>query len=169
MLFRSRARTAPERRRRRESPSAPGVHTGAIVKQPQTIQKPEGKLGVLLPGLGAVATTTIAGVMLARRGLSQPVGSLTQLGTIRLGKRTDNRSPLIKDFVPLPDLDQLEFGGWDIFPDDACEAARHAAVLEGHHIDAVREELSAVRPMKGVFYPEYVKRLHGTQIGRAHV
>jgi myo-inositol-1-phosphate synthase len=134
------------------------------VKQPTEIKKPEGKLGVLLPGLGAVSTTTIAGVMLARRGMGAPIGSLTQMGTIRLGKRTDNRSPMIKDFLPLPQLEALEFGGWDLFPENAYESAKHAAVLEPHHIDAVREELELIRPMRAVFYPEYVKRLHGTHV-----
>ena len=98
------------------------------------VRKPEGKLGVLLPGMGAVATTFIAGCMLARRGLAEPVGSLTELGTIRLGKRTDNRSPKISDFVPLASLSDLVFGGWDIFPDNALEAARHAGVLEEKHL-----------------------------------
>jgi myo-inositol-1-phosphate synthase len=134
------------------------------VKQPKEIKKPQGKLAVLLPGLGAVATTTIAGVMLARRGLAQPIGSLTQLGTIRLGKRTDNRVPFIKDFLPLASLDQIEFGGWDLFPDDAYEAAKHAAVLEDKHLDLVKDELSKIRPMSAVFFPEYVKRLHGTHV-----
>jgi myo-inositol-1-phosphate synthase len=132
------------------------------VKRPDTIKSPDGKLAVLLPGMGAVATTTIAGVMLARRGLGAPIGSLTQLGTIRLGKRTENRVPKIKDFVPLASLDDLVFGGWDIFPDDSYEAAKHAAVLEQRHLDLVRDELAQVRPMPGVFYPDYVKRLHGT-------
>jgi myo-inositol-1-phosphate synthase len=134
------------------------------VKQPKEIKKPEGKLGILLPGLGAVSTTTIAGVMLTRKGLGKPFGSLTQLGTIRLGKRTDNRSPMIKDFVPLASLDQLEFGAWDLFPDDAYQSAKHAAVLESAHIEAVKDELEKVTPMKAVFYPEYVKRLHGTHV-----
>ncbi|MGK3985858.1 inositol-3-phosphate synthase [Sorangium sp. So ce136] len=134
------------------------------MKQPQKLVKPQGKLAVLLPGLGAVSTTTIAGVMLARRGVAAPVGALTQLGTIRLGKRTDNRSPRIKDFVPLPSLDDLEFGGWDIFPDNAHEAAVEAKVLETAHLDAVREELAAVTPMKAVFYPDYVRRLHGPHV-----
>jgi myo-inositol-1-phosphate synthase len=134
------------------------------VKQPKQIKNPEGKLGVLLPGLGAVSTTTIAGVMLARRGLGAPIGSLTQLGTIRLGKRTANRSPRIKDFAPLASLDQLEFAGWDLFPDNAYESAKNAAVLEPRHIDLVRDELEAVRPMKAVFYPEYVKRLRGEHV-----
>ncbi|MGK3959354.1 inositol-3-phosphate synthase [Sorangium sp. So ce118] len=134
------------------------------MKQPQKLAKPQGKLAVLLPGLGAVSTTTIAGVMLARRGVAAPVGALTQLGTIRLGKRTDNRSPRIKDFVPLASLDDLEFGGWDIFPDNAHEAAVEAKVLEAAHLDAVREELAAVTPMKAVFYPDYVRRLHGPHV-----
>jgi myo-inositol-1-phosphate synthase len=137
------------------------------VKKPKLIKKPEGKLGVLLPGLGAVSTTTIAGVMLARRGLGAPIGSLTQLGTIRLGKRTENRSPKIKDFLPLADLPDIEFGSWDLFPDNAYESAKHAAVLEGHHIEAVKDELENVRPMSAVFYPEYVKRLSGTHVKKA--
>ncbi|WP_437956028.1 inositol-3-phosphate synthase [Sorangium sp. So ce119] len=134
------------------------------MKQPQKLVKPQGKLAVLLPGLGAVSTTTIAGVMLARRGVAAPVGALSQLGTIRLGKRTENRSPRIKDFVPLASLDDLEFGGWDIFPDNAHEAAVEAKVLEAAHLDAVREELSGVTPMKAVFYPDYVRRLHGPHV-----
>ncbi len=134
------------------------------MKQPKAIAKPEGKLGVLLPGLGSVATTALAGTMLSRRGLATPIGSLTQLATIRLGKRTDNRSPKIKDFVPLASLGDLAFGGWDIFPDDAYEAAKHAAVLGKEHLDAVKSELELVKPMPAVFYPEYVKRLHGTHV-----
>jgi myo-inositol-1-phosphate synthase len=117
--------------------------------------------------MGAVATTTIAGVLLARKGLGKPIGSLTQLGTIRLGKRTDNRTPKIQDFVPLAGLEDLEFGGWDIFPDDAHEAATHAAVLESRDLDKVKGELQAIRPMPGVFYPGYVKRLHGTHVKEA--
>src|SRR4051812_13482066 len=99
------------------------------MKQPIEIKPASGKLGVLLPGMGAVSTTFIAGCMLARRGLAQPVGSVTQMSTIRLGKRTENRTPLIKDFVPLAGLDDLVFGGWDLFPDNAYEAARNADVL----------------------------------------
>jgi len=134
------------------------------MKHPRTIQPAEGRLAVLMPGLGAVATTTIAGVFLARRGLGEPIGSLTQLGTIRLGRRTESRVPKIKDFVPLASLDQLEFGSWDIFPDNAYEAAVHASVLEPKHLDSVRTELNRIQPMKGVFYPEYVRRLHGTHV-----
>ena len=100
------------------------------MKQPTSIRPAEGKLGILLPGMGAVATTTMAGVFLSRKGKGLPVGSLTQMGTIRLGRRTDKRVPMIKDFVPLAGLDQLEFGGWDIFPDNAYEAADHAKVQQ---------------------------------------
>jgi myo-inositol-1-phosphate synthase len=137
------------------------------VKHPSTIRKSEGKLAVLLPGLGAVATTTIAGVMLARKGDAPPIGSLTQLGHIRLGKRTSKKSPRIKDFLPLAKLEDLEFGAWDLFPDNALESAEHARVLEPHHLASVREELARVKPMRAVFYPEYVKRLHGTHVKTA--
>jgi myo-inositol-1-phosphate synthase len=126
------------------------------------IRKPEGKLGVLMPGLGAVATTFIAGTMLIRHGLGQPFGSLTQLGTIRLGKRTEKRVPRIKDFVELADLDDLVFGAWDIFPDNAYEAALKAGVLRKEHLDPVREELEKIKPMPAVFDRNYVKKLDGT-------
>jgi len=128
------------------------------------IAPPTGKLGVLLPGLGAVATTFIAGVLNVRRGLAKPIGSLTQMGTIRLGKRTEGRSPLIKAFLPLAELDDLVFGGWDIFPDDVYEAAKNAAVLQDRHLEPIKEELQAIKPMTAVFSPDYVKRLHGTHI-----
>jgi myo-inositol-1-phosphate synthase len=134
------------------------------VKRPEVIGAAEGKLGILLPGLGAVATTTIAGIMLARKGLAPPIGSLTELGTIRLGKRTENRSPKIRDFVELSKLNDLEFGAWDIFEEDAYSSAAHAKVLEPHHLAAVKDELSAIKPMEGVFYPEYVRKLHGTHV-----
>jgi len=137
------------------------------MQKPNQIAPASGKLGVLLPGMGAVATTAIAGILLARRGLGQPVGSLTQLGTIRLGKRTDNRAPLIRDLVPLADLNDIEIAGWDIFPDSAYDAARRANVLEDRHLEPIREELSSIRPMKGAFYPEYVKRLTGTHVKSA--
>jgi myo-inositol-1-phosphate synthase len=132
------------------------------MKQPTAIRPPEGKLGVLLPGLGAVATTTIAGVLLARAGKALPIGSLTQMATIRLGRRTQRRVPKISELVPLAGLGQIEFGGWDIFPEDAYEAAEHAKVLDRQHLEAVKDELRSIHPMKGVFYPGYVKRLHGT-------
>ena len=128
------------------------------------IEPAEGKLGVLLVGLGAVSTTFIAGVEAIRRGLGKPIGSLTQMGTIRLGKRTENRVPKISDFVPLAKLDDLVFGAWDIFPDNAWEAAAEAGVLERSLLEEIRPELEAVRPMKGVFDPRCVKRLHGTHV-----
>jgi myo-inositol-1-phosphate synthase len=134
------------------------------MKRPETIKKPEGKLAVLLPGLGAVSTTLIAGVLLARKGLASPVGSLTQTGTIRLGKRTDNRTPRIKEFAPLAALDDIVFGSWDLFPDTALESAIHAEVLDSKHIDPIKDELSLIKPMKAAFYPEYVKRLNGTHV-----
>src|SRR5215207_10604892 len=124
----------------------------------------EGKLGVLLVGLGAVSTTFIAGVEAIKKGIAQPIGSLTQMGTIRLGKRTDNRVPLLKDFVPLAQLEDLVFGAWDIFPDSAYEAAVEAGVLERDLLEKLRPELEAIRPMKGVFDPRFVKRLHGTHV-----
>ena len=111
----------------------------------------EGKLGVLIPGIGAVSTTFMAGVEAVKRGLGQPIGSLTQLGTVRLGKRTEGRSPYIKDFVPLAGLNDLVFGGWDIFNDTAYESAVHAAVLDAPLLEKVREPLSAIKPMKAVF------------------
>jgi myo-inositol-1-phosphate synthase len=134
------------------------------MKRPDKIKKPEGKLAVLLPGLGAVSTTLIAGVLLARKGLAAPVGSLTQTGTIRLGKRTDNRTPKIKDFAPLARLEDIVFGSWDLFPDNALESAVHAEVLESKHIDPIKDELRAIKPMTAAFYPEYVKRLNGTHV-----
>ncbi len=123
-----------------------------------------GKLGVLLVGLGAVATTTIAGVMAIRKGLAAPIGSLTQMGTIRLGKRSEGRSPKIKDFVPLADLNDIVFGGWDIFEEDCYAAARTAGVLEASQLDAIRPELEAIRPMPAVFDQRYVKRLNGPNV-----
>jgi myo-inositol-1-phosphate synthase len=128
------------------------------------IPGPTGKLGVLIPGLGAVGTTFIAGVLNIRRGLAAPIGSLTQMGTIRLGKRTEGRSPLIKAFVPLADMSDLVFGGWDIFADNAYEAAKSAAVLSDEHLNNVRDELEAIKPMKAVFDREYVKRLDGPHV-----
>src|SRR5438132_4271303 len=127
----------------------------------------EGKLGVLIPGIGAVSTTFIAGVEAIKRGLGLPVGSLTQLSTIRLGKRTDGRSPLIKDFVPLAGLHDLVFGGWDIYEDTAYEAAVNAKVLERAQLDQLKEPLSAIRPMKAVFDSDYIRRIHGPNVKEA--
>jgi myo-inositol-1-phosphate synthase len=132
------------------------------VKQPSEIRPAAGKLGVLLPGFGAVATTFVAGVEAARRGLAKPIGSLTQMNTIRLGKRTDDRTPLIKDFVPLVDLENLVFGAWDPIPDDGYASAINAGVLhKENHLDPIRDFLSAIKPMPAVFDKEYVKKLDG--------
>jgi len=130
----------------------------------KNIKPAGGKLGVLLPGMGAVATTFIAGVEAVRRGISRPIGSLTQMGTIRLGKRTDNRVPMIHDFVPLADLDQLEFAGWDVFEDNCYEAALKAGVLDKELLDQVRDRLEAIKPMPAVFDSRYVKKLNGPNI-----
>jgi myo-inositol-1-phosphate synthase len=124
----------------------------------------DGKLGVLIPGIGAVSTTFMAGVEAVKRGIAAPVGSLTQLSTIRLGKRTDGRSPLIKDFVPLTTLNDLVFGGWDIYEDTAYDAAVHAKVLEHDLLEKVREPLSRIQPMKAVFDSEYVRRINGPNV-----
>ena len=124
------------------------------MKKPSSIRPARGRLAVLLPGMGAVATTAIAGVMLARRGLA----------TIRLGPRNAARSPRLKDFLPLAKLEDISFGGWDIFESDAYESAAHAAVLDTKHLDLVAEELRRVRPMTAVFDPAYVRRLHGTHV-----
>ncbi len=134
------------------------------MQQPKQIKEAKGRLGVLLPGMGAVGTTFIAGCLLARRGLAAPVGSITQMGTIRLGKRTDATSPPIKKFVSLASLDDLVFGGWDLFPDNAYEAAKTAEVLTNEHLELVRDELEKIRPMKAVFFPEFVKRLRGENL-----
>ena len=125
------------------------------------IRSAEGRLGILLPGMGAVATTTIAGVLLTRRGLAKPIGSLTQMNAIRLGQRTDNRTPLIKDFIGLAELDHIVFGGWDPIPDDAYESAVNAGVLRSEHLDPIKDELAAIKPMPAAFDPEYVTRLDG--------
>jgi myo-inositol-1-phosphate synthase len=129
-----------------------------------SISSAEGKVGILLVGLGAVSTTTIAGVMAIRKGLAKPIGSLTQMGTVRLGKRTEGRAPAIKDFVPLPGLNHLVFGGWDIFEDNCYDAARTAGVLDTAMLDQIKDELSAVVPMPAVFDRQYVKRLDGPNL-----
>jgi myo-inositol-1-phosphate synthase len=128
---------------------------------PTKIAPAEGKLGVLTPGMGAVATTFISGVLAARRGYAEPIGSLTQMAHIRLGKRTEDRNPMIKDFVPLATLEDLEFGGWDAFSDDSYAAAMKARVLDPTHIEGIGDELRAIRPMEAVFSPRWVKNLPG--------
>jgi myo-inositol-1-phosphate synthase len=134
------------------------------VKNPQKIAEPRGRLGILLVGMGAVSTTTIAGVLAIRKGLAKPIGSLTQMGTIRLGKRTEGRSPLIKEFVPLASLEDVVFGGWDIFQDNAYEAAKTAGVLDKDLLEQIRPELEAIKPMSAVFDRRYVKRLDGPNV-----
>ncbi|MEX1005354.1 MAG: inositol-3-phosphate synthase [Acidimicrobiia bacterium] len=129
---------------------------------PSPISPASGRLGVLLPGMGAVATTFIAGVLAARKGLSLPIGSMTQMGTIRLGKRTDNRSPLVRDFVPLAPMDDLVFGGWDPYSEDAYSAAMRAGVLEANLLESVGDEMRTITPMKAVFDNKWVTRLENT-------
>ena len=136
----------------------------AHMKSPQEIASPAGRLGVLLVGLGAVSTTFIAGVHAIRRQLASPTGSLSQMGTIRLGKRTEGRSPLVKDFVPIAQLEDLVFGAWDIFNDDCYEAARTAGVLDPALLEQLRPELESIRPWPAVFDQQYVKRLSGPNV-----
>ncbi len=138
-----------------------------MVKESPVIRPASGRLGVLLPGLGAVATTTVAGVIAVRNGLAKPIGSLTQMNTIRLGKRTDERNPLIRDFVDIASLDQIVFGAWDPIPDNAYESATNSGVLGREHLDPIKDELSAVKPMPAVFDKEYVKRLDGPNVKTA--
>lgn len=130
----------------------------------QQVKDANGKLGILIPGLGAVATTLIAGVASINKGFSKPIGSVSQLSRIRLGKRTENRNPLIKDFVPLAKLEDVVFGGWDVYEDNVYEAASKAQVLEQGQLDAVKAELEAIQPMKAVFDRNFVKNLDGTHI-----
>src|SRR5690349_18374183 len=135
--------------------------------KPNHIEPAEGRLGILLVGLGAVASTFISGVEHARRGSGRPVGSLTQMGTIRLGKRTENRSPLIREFVPLAHLDDIVFGAWDPFPDNAYEAAVKCGVLDRHeHIEPIADFLTSINPMPAAFDQYYVKRLTGPNVKR---
>src|SRR3954468_23655783 len=124
----------------------------------------EGKLGVLLVGLGAVSTTLVAGVEAVKRGISDPIGSLTQMGTIRLRKRTDNKVPKNKDFLPLASLDDIVFGAWDIFTDNAFDAAMNAGVLEKDLLNQVSEQLASLKPMPAVFEQNYVKRITGSNV-----
>jgi myo-inositol-1-phosphate synthase len=135
-----------------------------VILMPQKLSPAKGKLGVLMPGMGAVSTTFVAGVMAVKKGLGQPVGSLTQLGTVRLGKRTDNRTPKINEFVPLASIDQLVFGGWDIFEDNAYQAACNAAVLEPEILKKLKPQLQKIKPMKAVFDKNYVKLIDGPNV-----
>jgi myo-inositol-1-phosphate synthase len=137
------------------------------VTEPLDIQPADGRLGVLLAGLGAVSTTFIAGVLAVRKGIAKPIGALTQMGTVRLGKRTDARAPGIDEFVPLAPLDNLVFGGWDIFEDDCYDAARTAGVLERSLLDQIKPELETIKPWPAVFDRRYVKRLDGPNVKRS--
>src|SRR5437660_3832462 len=124
----------------------------------------KGKLGVMIPGMGAVATTFMAGVEAVRKGIAEPVGSLTQMGTIRLGKRTDGRSPKIKEFVPLAALKDMVFTGWDIFEENSYEAAMHAGVLEKDLLRQIKPFMESIKPMPAVFDRHYVKKLDGRHV-----
>lgn len=135
-----------------------------MTKTDVSISPASGKLGVLLPGMGAVSTTFIAGVEAVKKGLSEPIGSLTQMGRLRLGKRSENRSEAIKDFIPLADLNNLVFGGWDIFPDSAYDAAVKAKVLEPELLSQLKNELSQVKPMPAVFDPNYITQISGEYV-----
>ena len=135
------------------------------LKKGVDVKPASGKLGILMPGMGAVATTFIAGVIAIRKGIGQPVGSLTQLGHIRLGKRTDGNSPAIKDYVSLAKLEDIAFGGWDIFSENAYQAAIKAGVLDKHeHLEPIRAELEAIKPMTAVFEQAFVKKLNGPNV-----
>jgi myo-inositol-1-phosphate synthase len=135
-----------------------------VVRKGVKIEEPSGKLGVLIPGLGAVSTTFIAGVEAVKKKIAKPIGSLTQMGTIRLGKRTDKRVPAIRDFVPLAKIEDLVFGGWDIYNDNCFQSAMNAGVLEKSLLEAVRPEIEKIVPWKAVFNQEYVKRLQGPNV-----
>src|SRR5687767_13436897 len=135
-----------------------------MIEKGTEVAPANGKLGILLVGLGAVSTTFVAGVEAIKRGLAAPIGSLTQMGTIRLGKRTENEVPRIKDFVPLASLEDIVFGAWDIFPDNAFDAAMNAGVLEKDLLNQVSEQLASLKPMPAVFEQNYVKRLHGENV-----
>ncbi len=131
------------------------------VSKPRPIQPAKGRLGILMPGMGAVASTFIAGVFSVRKGLAKPVGSMTQMGTIRLGKRTEHRNPLLREFVPLADIKDLAFGGWDIFTDNMYQASLKAGVLDIAHLNPIRAEMEKIKPMSAVFDSSYVSRISG--------
>src|ERR1044072_1289263 len=133
-------------------------------KKSLTIAPAQGKLAVLTPCMGAVATTFFAGVEAVKRGLAKPIGSYTQMGQVRLGKRTENRFKSVNELVPLASLDQLVFGGWDLFPENAYEAAKHAQVLEKDLVESLKEPLSKIKPMPAVFDRDFVKRLDGPNV-----
>ncbi|PKP45389.1 MAG: inositol-3-phosphate synthase [Bacteroidetes bacterium HGW-Bacteroidetes-12] len=131
------------------------------------IKQPTGKLGILLPGMGAISTTVIAGVYAVNKGISKPIGSTTQMGRIRIGKRTENKTPLIKDFIPLADIKNVVFGGWDIFEDNMYQSAQNAGVLDRYLLEQLKPELEAIKPMKAVFDRHYVTKLDGPNVKKA--
>ncbi len=137
------------------------------MKTKKEIKSPKGKLGVLTPGMGAVSTTFMAGVIAANKNLGKPFGSISQMGRIRLGKRTEERNPLIKDFIPLADTNEMVFGGWDIFEDNAYEAAMKSGVLEKDLLNSIKDELSEIKPMPAVFDTKYVKNIDGENVKKA--
>ncbi len=137
------------------------------MKKKIKLKEPKGKLGILMPGLGAVATTFIAGTIAVRKGIGKPIGSYSQMGTIRLGKRTENRNPFVKDFLPLTPLDDIVFGGWDVYKDNVYDAALNAGVLDKDLLNEIRPELESIKPMKAVFDKKYVKRLTGRHVKKA--
>jgi len=128
------------------------------------VAKASGKLGILIPGMGAVGTTFIAGVYAINKGISKPIGALSQMGRIRLGKRDQDNKPLIKDVVDIHPLENVVFGGWDVFDDNVYESAVHAKVLDKNLLDELKPELEAIKPMTAVFDKSYAKRLNGTHI-----
>src|SRR5664279_4181795 len=144
-----------------EVKSSGQAHNGAPYG---AIEPAKGKLGVMIPGMGAVATTFVAGVEAVRKGIAHPIGSLTQMGTIRLGKRTDGRSPKVKEFVPLAGLDDLVFTGWDIFEDNMYEAASKAGVLDYRLLEQLKPFLSSIKPRPAVFDHNYVKKIDGPNV-----
>ena len=133
----------------------------------QKVKLAEGKLAILIPGLGAVATTFIAGVEAVKKGIAKPIGSLTQMGNIRIGKRTENANPKINEFVPLAQLNDIAFGGWDIYEDNVYEAALNAKVLELPLLNSIKAELEAIKPMKAVFDKSYVSNIDGINVKQA--
>jgi myo-inositol-1-phosphate synthase len=141
--------------------TTPDSASADVQKPTPKIAPANGKLGILIPGMGAVTTTFIAGVEAIKQGIARPIGSVTQLSTIRLGKRTDNNTPKIKDFVPLAAIEDLEFGGWDIFEENCYEAAIHAGVLDRPLVEQLKTPLEKIKPMSAVFDHEYVKRIDG--------
>ena len=133
-------------------------------KRIENINPASGKLAILTPGMGAVATTLYAGVFAVNKNLAQPIGSYTQMGKIRLGKRSENRSKMVKDLVPLADLKNVVFGGWDVFPESAYEAAKHAKVLDEKLLESIKDELHAIKPMPAVFDKNYIRNITGPNV-----